>query len=684
MAKVVKATAAEVSWQTAGTWEPSGVPSETEDVTFAPGFTGKLKLTENSTCNSFDDSAITGTGGKLLQQTFALIVKGKNAEGYSFRCTKLTREGAEAEVRIRGTGATGEPGLCDFGTLTSEWDNVVFGTSTEANPHKLASNLVSKFTVKHESNLDIGSHTVKCKNYTTPGTATRKLIGAAGGKIEGTSNSSSFNFAENTNLTLELDPEFELIVTDGHESKESFKGGGLNFKCKIVLKATPEGIGPGITGSNTYTGGISRPVIGATNPKLVFAASSSQFLSTSAIAGGLINLSGEAGNKLEILSSTAGTQFTLEASRKVEQDYVKLKDIQHRFAENEFYWGSHSEIVSNVDGAILASKSAIRTNNHRIKVGTITLPNMADSDYEAINKKLAPNHMDHMMLFDGWAAAFLFKSNREEAIKYRAVPMIGWSITKEVQGTKNDGTLGNISTGVLDTYIAESIASAKIAEAAGVELLVRLCHEFNGNWDSYGAGKETPAKFVEGWRYVVNKFKTAGVTNVKWVWGPNVWHTSHNVNIVAPQEYYPGDEYVDFVGSDGYMNKLSPFVQNPAFLHLQNYHELQELAPSKPTMIIECGVAKDARVTRKVWMKLLWEMVENDMPNCVAINYWSRHDAESTEGDYTFDGSGATGESTDPEALQTFSQHAALVPYSHEGSTKYGIRHVKLSSGLKP
>lgn len=666
-----------------GTYVEGLVPTSSDDVVFASGFSGTFTVVENMTVNSFDAKGVTG--GKINQKTFAIATVGKNAEGYSFRLVEaIERESGEggAEVRLRGTST--ETGLVDFGGHTM--DNIGQGSATETMPHQLARSLTSQFTFNHTAGtLIIGAFTLRCRNFACNSTNTRKLVGEAGGKLEGTSpGSGAINFEVTTGLTLELAAAFTMIVTDGHESKESFKGGGLNFKCMVEFTATAEGVGPGITGSNTWTGGLSRPVAGATKPKLVFFASNSQFFATAAISGGLIRLSGESGNKLEILSSTSGTQATIEATRKFEQDYVELKDLLHKGNEGVFYWGAHSSIISNVDGAILAAFSSTRTNTNPLKHGAITGTNMSESDYDVLRKRFAPHGMDRMMLYDGWAAAFLFKGNREESLKFGMPPIIGWSITKEVQGTKNDGTLGNVATGVLDTYLEESITSAKLAEAAGVTLYVRLCHEFNGNWDSYGANKETAAKFIEGWRYVVNKFKEHGVTNIKWCWGPNIWHIAHNTTIVNPAEFYPGDEYVDYVGLDGYMNLPQPTVHVPAKLFLQNYLELREIAPTKPVVIFEVGCAKDARVTRHIWVKEFFELVRDQMPAVIGVNWWMRHDAEGSEGDYTLDGSGATGLVTDAEAIAEYLKNINEVPFEKTGELKFGTMHIKGASGTIP
>lgn len=89
-----------------------------------------------------------------------------------------------------------------------------------------------------------------------------------------------------------------------------------------------------------------------------------------------------------------------------------------------------------------------------------------------------------------------------------------------------------------------------------VDILLRWGHEMNGNWypwagASNGGANGGPAKYIAAYRHVHDLFVADGATNVYWVWCPLVadvpaesWN--HWTN------YYPGDDYVDWVGLDAY------------------------------------------------------------------------------------------------------------------------------------
>jgi beta-mannanase len=86
--------------------------------------------------------------------------------------------------------------------------------------------------------------------------------------------------------------------------------------------------------------------------------------------------------------------------------------------------------------------------------------------------------------------------------------------------------------------------------------MLRFAHEMNGNWypwDGYhnGASASAPPKYIAAYRHIKDVFVAAGVTNVLWVFCPNVdsvpgdaWNQWAN--------YYPGDAYVDWMCYDGY------------------------------------------------------------------------------------------------------------------------------------
>ncbi len=152
-----------------------------------------------------------------------------------------------------------------------------------------------------------------------------------------------------------------------------------------------------------------------------------------------------------------------------------------------------------------------------------------------------------VMWFLDWTTSFP-ADDVKRVSKAGYVPHIAW----EPWSWNDKGLvkLPDILAGKWDKYIGDWAAGAK---RFGKPILLRWGHEFNGDWYPWSVpnnGKD-PAVYVKAYRYVHDVFTKAGAKNVKWVWCFNAssvpalpWN--------APMEAYPGDEYVDWVGIDGY------------------------------------------------------------------------------------------------------------------------------------
>lgn len=100
-----------------------------------------------------------------------------------------------------------------------------------------------------------------------------------------------------------------------------------------------------------------------------------------------------------------------------------------------------------------------------------------------------------------------------------------------------------ITNGSQDAYLRTFAASVK---NYGAPVSIRFAHEMNGDWYPWG---RRPNDFINAYRYIHTFFKNEGVTNVTWMWCPNITLTD-NASDLTP--YYPGNEYVDVIGIDGF------------------------------------------------------------------------------------------------------------------------------------
>src|SRR6266496_1414193 len=76
----------------------------------------------------------------------------------------------------------------------------------------------------------------------------------------------------------------------------------------------------------------------------------------------------------------------------------------------------------------------------------------------------------------------------------------------------------------------------------------------NGNWNPWSeqVNGNKSGQFVLAWRHVHDIFTAQGVTNVTWVWSPNIDFS----NSVPLRKLYPGNSYVDWIAMDGYISQI--------------------------------------------------------------------------------------------------------------------------------
>ncbi len=115
----------------------------------------------------------------------------------------------------------------------------------------------------------------------------------------------------------------------------------------------------------------------------------------------------------------------------------------------------------------------------------------------------------------------------EQVKQAGAIPHISWEPNNGLDEVKDD------------TYLREF---AKKAREAGVPIFLRFASEMNGTWAAYSGD---PQKYIEKWR-LVHDVMEEEAPNVIMVW------TVFTFPQATIKEYYPGDEYVDWVGINIY------------------------------------------------------------------------------------------------------------------------------------
>lgn len=282
-----------------------------------------------------------------------------------------------------------------------------------------------------------------------------------------------------------------------------------------------------------------------------------------------------------------------------------------------------------------------------VGLGTPGASSPALSDFTAFNSLISPRSVDLLLFFQDLDTEPLF---------YAAYPTWASTLQATIISTLSPGArkLSDYTSGAFDTTgLYSNLGLQGLANAAasyGLPIIVRLCHEFNGDWNAYGYQKETAAQFVAGWKHVHDIFVAAGATNAKFFWCPNIWPPAKSAaNAVDPLivdgsgvNWYPGDAYVDIIGLDGYMMTTNTTTDSPTNLFLSNYATLTSAIPSKPFAIGEFGVAAQARLSslggKAGWYDKFFALVKDHMPKTRFACQWQRN---TPPDDTTISSSGA-------------------------------------------
>lgn len=191
-----------------------------------------------------------------------------------------------------------------------------------------------------------------------------------------------------------------------------------------------------------------------------------------------------------------------------------------------------------------------------------------------------------------------------EATEQDATPFVNW----QPEGTEEHPiTVPMIDAGRLDPYIASW--ATKVAAHPG-PVYIRLGHEMNGTW--YPWSKTGPVAYRVMWRRVVPLFKSIA-PNARFLWSPDglIGHDQRSW-AKGVTKWYPGPQYVDFVGMSTVGFKTSAryglpyFFRRIDFLH-RHYR--------KPVILPEMKVYQGGRypwltelrglLERRSWVKML-------------------------------------------------------------------------------
>ncbi|WFR66044.1 glycosyl hydrolase [Curtobacterium flaccumfaciens] len=283
------------------------------------------------------------------------------------------------------------------------------------------------------------------------------------------------------------------------------------------------------------------------------------------------------------------------------------------------------------------------------------------SEYDQVSKQVgtATNMVGYFQGFDqdfnAGAVQRSWANGRLPMMTWESVPAKTGNDEPYVEGYTNE----DIISGKFDAYLTKY---AQALKANGMPLVIRLDHEMNGQWYNWSEGSKqqnAAGSYTAMWKHVWQVFQDNGANQYAiWDWSPSRIDKLGNAKYQTLdylQNYYPGPQYVDWVGMSGYYRDASeqPTFQNTFGATLA---QIRQVAPGKKIVLNEIGATEtggsvsDSQKSR--WIDSLFDALADPAnDDVIGFAYFSETattivDGTRTTNDWRLD--------SRPDSLQAF------------------------------
>jgi len=162
-------------------------------------------------------------------------------------------------------------------------------------------------------------------------------------------------------------------------------------------------------------------------------------------------------------------------------------------------------------------------------------------------------------------------------------------------------------------------ARADALKALGKPLFLRWCWEMDGARPEKSSKVGSPQRFIEAWKYIWGRLHTRGADNVVRVWCPN----ARGFKQEAAQPFYPGDEWVDWICTDGY--NWAPGRKEDWRSWVEIFDAFYEfgVAHNKPLMVGEWGAQERKAGDKAKWIADAQIATREKLPAIAAVVVFS-------------------------------------------------------------
>ena len=199
-------------------------------------------------------------------------------------------------------------------------------------------------------------------------------------------------------------------------------------------------------------------------------------------------------------------------------------------------------------------------------------------------------------------------------------------------------TLKRILKGKFDVDLRSWASDARDFDSP---LIVEFGTEVNGEWFPWNGkwnggrkkkeyGDQTypdgPERFRDAYRHIIDIMREEGASNITWV-----FHVNNDDVPNKPwnrfEKYYPGDDYIDWIGVSVYGAQTPTDKKWPLFSDMMDevYPRLESLSTSKPIVVLEFAVTSGNSLGDQAeWANAaLTDLTAINWPRIIGFSWWN-------------------------------------------------------------
>ncbi|NEM97758.1 glycosyltransferase family 2 protein [Pontibacter burrus] len=291
-----------------------------------------------------------------------------------------------------------------------------------------------------------------------------------------------------------------------------------------------------------------------------------------------------------ICCCSANLASNLPLFKNIEANEQNIKNV------GGYYVGLYSPDIQDYNSLIHLQtiEQSIQSKFNIVSIYEFWGPESLENFPDEILTKIAKKGAIPMITWEPYVSSFPERADRPE-LRY------------EQKG------LAAISEGKFDDYLQQFALKIR---AYDKPVFIRFAHEpDNPAYPWSKTGKNTPEEYKAAWRKVVSTFAALGVHNVTWIWNP--WDPG------TFNEYYPGDQYVDWIGITSLnYGKASDNGKWRSFSEIYDPFRSDILRMKKPVMLAEFG-STDYGGNKTEWINTSLQTIANKYKEVRSIVFFN-------------------------------------------------------------